>query len=341
MKNTLITLVFAVFPIIVLQVAIWQVEQLEVEKKIRQKWMEHERLLAKLNDADDQPGMVGRSIRKFFDQMRKIPPSERQSELRKLFRLYPNTIDLYIFSPSGKVIGNLSSKRHSHRAIGRVFGAMVQDKNGKQMSAGETGLLNAILNSSVGLDLLRYSGRIMILGKRDTDGFAGWDFTKATNEDDLGGYFALIHPRGFIPDRTLKLSIQWLNRRWKQTKFGYVDIATTPIRFNVSNSLVNENFLNDVLVAISGYNRHIRRKNCHVSLALRKGNGYLLAISPLPVFFPEWFSLAVNISCLLWFSLVFHGVAKGEQTFSIRIPFKLVGLFIFAVGTPAIILLIG
>ncbi|MFZ2959708.1 MAG: hypothetical protein WA705_22725 [Candidatus Ozemobacteraceae bacterium] len=66
-----------------------------------------------------------------------------------------------------------------------------------------------------------------------------------------------------------------------------------------------------------------------------------MALAPIPGFFSPAFFCMVYSLCGAWFLLVSLRMPIGETGFSSRIPTKLVGLFLFALAVPFLLLLIG
>ncbi|RCK79507.1 MAG: Serine phosphatase RsbU, regulator of sigma subunit [Candidatus Ozemobacter sibiricus] len=334
--------VFAVFPVLTAQLAMRQVEDLQVEQAIGLERLRHERWLGRLSAADNEGRMVSRSILRTFDAIRPLTDLRRRTALvRRLRRLFPGAFDLYFFDRDQQVIRDLSDSRHPARATSMAFGALRTYAAGETYDRGAMGILQSMLNMPTVLMAIKAARTPVKLAERDREGFLLWDFQADTSPGHPAGFLAILHPGKFEPERALRGSIRWLNRRLRRMRTGLIDFAKRPIQpYPPAIDAVPE-LRSSMLRAISQYDRHFRAATVHGSFLARPTRGVIVVYSPLPRFFPWWVREAVHLASLAWllwvgWFLLTHGERVGG-----RIPTKLTALFLFAIGTPSVVLLIG
>lgn len=343
LRRLLGILVFAVFPVLTGQVSVRHVEQLQVEKEIAQQRLRHERLLARLSAADSEGGMISRSVIRSFDAVRAMArPAAQRRQLARLRRLFPGVFDLYLFDADSRVIPGLSDRRHPGRATGMAFQAL-RDFAGpdKKYDRGAMGILQQMLSMPTPLEAIRASRQLVKLAERDREGFVVWDFQADTPPGRPAGFLAILHPERFTPDRALRGSIRWLNRRLRHTQTGLYDFGELPIKpFPRSLDRIAD-LRSSMVKAMSQYDRHFRGPTFHGSFLTRPARGVIVALTPLPRFFPHGFLLAVHLASAVWLLWVTWHLLRYGESFGGRIPTKLTALFLFAIGTPSLVLLIG
>ncbi len=335
-------LVFAVFPVLTAQLAVRQVEDLQVEQAIGLERLQHERWLGRLSAADDEGRMVSRSIIRTFDAIRPLTdPHRRAARVQRLRRLFPGAFELYVFDRDQQVIRGLSDTRHPYRAAGMAFGALRAYAAGGTYERGAMGILQSMLNMPTVLTAIKSARTLIKLAERDREGFLVWDFQPEAPPGTPAGFLAILHPLRFVPDRALRGSIRWLNRRLRRTRTGLIDFAERPIQpYPPAIDAVPE-LRSGMWRAMSQYDRHFRTPAVHGSFLARPSRGVIVAYAPLPRFFPGWFRGVVDLGSLAWLVWVgWYLLTRGERLGG-RIPTKLTALFLFAIGTPSVVLLIG
>jgi hypothetical protein len=168
--------VFAVFPVLTAQLAMRQVEDLQVEQAIGLERLRHERWLGRLSAADNEGRMVSRSILRTFDAIRPLTDLRRRTALvRRLRRLFPGAFDLYFFDRDQQVIRDLSDSRHPARATSMAFGALRTYAAGETYDRGAMGILQSMLNMPTVLMAIKAARTPVKLAERDREGFLLWD----------------------------------------------------------------------------------------------------------------------------------------------------------------------
>ena len=337
--------IFAVFPALTLQVSLWNVEKLQVDQKIQQERLKQERLLAKLSQADSEAGMVSRSILRSIKAIEAIKaaerPEKRREQISRLKKLFPGAFELYIFTQSGKIIPELSSDRYPRRALEKALSALISYKQTGKYERGDMGILQSILNMPTVLTAVKNSGTLVKLAERDREGFLVWNEPDGTASGSPSGFFAVLHPEKFRRGRALRGSISWVNRRLRRTKTGMIDFGTRPVKpFPRYLDRMGE-LRSSMLRAMSSYQRHFQGSYFHGSYFPRQRGGLILALSPFPHFFPSVFLLFIHAVTLAWLIWVPWRLFTKGESFGGRIPAKLTALFLFAIGTPSLVLLIG
>lgn len=89
------------------------------------------------------------------------------------------------------------------------------------------------------------------------------------------------------------------------------------------------------------FHRHFQDGRYHGTMVNRGKPGYLVAMSPLPRFFPRSLFVAFYLSGAAWILFVAVILPCRSEPLSLRISAKLVGLFLFAIGVPTFIVLVG
>ncbi len=337
-------LIFAAFPIIVLQISLHQIDKLEIEKTIAHSQLQHQILLDKIKIADNVEKMVGRSIVKIFRQLQKTRSIAQQTQLVKnLNKSYPGYFDLYIFDHKYRLIKNLSSKRHPSRAIEFALEAIYNFSKGKKFSSGKTGILKSIIGLEELPRTLKARGKVIKLGNRKRDSYLTWEREEDKPENNVSpaGYFALLHPESFHENHALENSLKWVNKRFNSLSAGYINLLEPE---------------KDVIPIIPGSNQSLRPELIKASSEFKKGfsnnqefglfqkrspHEFIFTIAPKPIFFSTTTKSLLHLISILWLLLVLKNLPTTNKQISGKITARLVLLFLFAIGTPSLVLMVG
>ncbi|MFZ2960101.1 MAG: SpoIIE family protein phosphatase [Candidatus Ozemobacteraceae bacterium] len=339
-RRVIILLVFAIFPILVALTSITQVERLEAEKKAQARRIIHERILARIKAADNDADMGVRLLEKLLPRLQNGAPYGLGKFLKTFSGKFPGAADFFFFSPDGKLIREISSERFPRRAIERAFFCINERRAGRALSPGEEGLLKSMFAAAAYLDFPA-GKRVIFLGKRDRDTNLIYDVFPPAVGNRLAGILILFHSGAIKPGHALRNAIRKINHLSSISRFGYVDLSPGRSR-RFPRSLDRYTDLRASLVgAFSRYERHFTGTNFIGSSLMMREGYYLVGLAPIPGFFSQTFFRLFYALCGAWFFLVFLRMPIGKDGFSGRIPTKLVGLFLFALSIPFLLLLIG
>lgn len=332
--------VFAIFPIVVAQVAFRQIDKLEVEKVVQARNTLHEKILAKLKLADDDMMMITRFTRRLARRLGELPPAAACTLLKRAERHFPLHWDLYVFDREGKMIPELSSKRHPRRATERIM-EIVRKKDGSTPSTeAEDGMFQSFARIQSRMELGRGGKRWVTLGKRDQDTYFTYDFYNDP-KNRVGAMMALCHRGSFQIDRALKNAITLVNRRSRTSKIGFLDIQRTAMQAYPATIRNYSDLRSRMVTALGMYERHFSGEAFIATSMIRSISRFFVAVAPRPHFIsPDNWKL-IHVICLIWLLFVIIRIPLGSQGFSARIPTKLVTLFLFALGVPFVLLLVG
>ncbi len=341
-RKIFVLVVFALFPILVLETTIRQVENLELENLLQKDRQRHENLLTRLREADDDPAMLRRILVGLFEEVRKTPyPKRRLRVVNRLRKAFPGVMDVYYFDAAGRVVSELSSSRHYKGFVERTFQVLLDLKSGKPVDKGREGILLSFLNISELPRATTAQGNLIALARRDQDGFFVWG-QAPEHGGPFSGWMALLHPGRFIPDRALMNSLAILNRRLRGTRVGSFETTMSGLDFHPTSWNKDPELGRSILSAMGAYGKVFINPRFHGTYKFRQNYGYLFAISRRRSFLPRWVARGTDLICILWGLVIGFNVFRGRDLgIRIRIPVRLVGLFLFAIGTPSVVLLVG
>ncbi|MBF0499630.1 MAG: SpoIIE family protein phosphatase [Candidatus Riflebacteria bacterium] len=339
-RTVMAVLVFAVFPVAVLLAALYFMEIFEVERVISAERALHESVLGRLQTADNDVAMVERSIRRMMDAVKTRPVSIQKLGVERLISLFPQTFDLYVFDKKGSVITEMSSSRHTRGVVERAYGTLIDASERRDVTKTQEGILSRFLIMPEPMLAVKFRGSVLALDNRPRDGYFTWDYNLGGSAD-IGGYCALIHPAGIRENRALQSSMAMIRHHTKRLQVGMFEMSSGTINLIPSQWNRRSELKHEVLAALSRYDRNFEGSYFHGTVMLRGRGGYLLAISPKPAFISNRLRLILFGIGMLWTAFVFVKIQNRESGFAARIPSKLVGLFLFAVGIPSLILLVG
>ncbi|HOY67523.1 MAG TPA: SpoIIE family protein phosphatase [Candidatus Ozemobacteraceae bacterium] len=339
-RSLALLIVFALFPIAVIQTAFHLVDYLEIEKVKNQERTRHEHILSKIKAADDDSGMLSRSVKQVFDRLCELPSRDAQARLAKrLFRAYHPALDLYVFDRNGLLRPDLSIGQRPHRALEMCFATLLQINARIKVDPKNLGLVSSIIKVPADPELLRSTNSLNMLGSRERDGYFEW--SKTQGPGSLRGYILLLHPGGFRTDRALRNAIHLVNGRSQSFRVGYIDpTGRKPVTYPAELSGF-EGLARWIMTAAARYDQRFETPTKFATFIPRATTGYLIAYSPQPVFFSPALRVALHLGCLVWLCIILYYIFTAGAGLSFNIPAKLMGLFLFAIGTPSIVLLIG
>ncbi|NLI79708.1 MAG: SpoIIE family protein phosphatase [Candidatus Riflebacteria bacterium] len=338
--------VFAAFPVLVLQIALAQIEAMEVEARLDRHEATQEKRLGKLLAIGDDVGLLCQMLRGSLSRMGIPGPGGGRARLRRLERLFPGAFDVYWFDGDGRVIPGLSAGRHPRRATEMVFRALRKVEK-TPLTHNEEGLVMSFLRITSADGLAASRDRPFRLLRRETDGFLFWNVQEhgpatappvATGTPR--GFIALLHPAGFRRNPALQAGLRLFGRRYPADRYGRVALGGGRIRLFPTSLGLRSDLRRGLLAALGRYDRQFETEGSVVTLLRRSPTEYLLALSPRPRFFRPVTWTAFHLACAAWILVVAGRLLGGGGLLWGPIPRKLMGLFFFAVGTPALVLLV-
>ncbi|HNV72309.1 MAG TPA: hypothetical protein PKO06_21555, partial [Candidatus Ozemobacteraceae bacterium] len=329
------------FPILVLQVAFRFAEQQEVATSITRRHQAHERHLQRLLRLDQDSELVCRSLRRGFRKLVQLPSQDRHRFLQYLARLFPGNFEAYYFDQSGHRIDALSASAFPRRASEMAYAAIGKKSRSEAITPSEEKLLATMFEVPSLSQFTNSQGKTVPLLSRDRMGAITWDLTPASASLEIGGFFAIIHPGTIEPDRAVRSALRSLNKRSGAVQFGVLNLQDDHFAAYPPELNQKEDLRLRVLSALSVYERAFRGPGYHGLLAPRSRGGYVVSLSPLPRLFPLWFWAAFNLICVIWLVVVLVRVVRGQDVFTGKITARMIGLFLFAVGSPSLVLLFG
>lgn len=345
LKGTVFVLIFAIFPVIVLQIAKFKIEELEINQKIEQSRLAHERILGKIRQADDNPKMTGRSINRIFNLLRGTDEVQTRLNLvKRLHASFPDAVDFFVFNGSGRLIPELSSNRYPRRAMEFALEALLAFSQRKNIPAGKTGILKNIVGLQELPPYLRNQAQAEKLGNRKTDSHFAWAHLppeKTMPASAPHSYFALIHESRLPRDHALKHSLKWINNRYQDLQAASLDLSADDHGVYPGRLAALDNLRLNMLSSEKKYENFFRGNGYYCTFTKKSVDQFIFIIQPDPVFFRHAANLTLNLLCLLWLFFVFRNLPLGTRQIQGGITAKLVFLFLFAIGSPSFLLMLG
>lgn len=362
-RKLLVIIVMAVFPVLVFQGTVRHVESLENERLELQTLAEHRRLLTALNVYDDETKCLKLVLESYFKLLRTLSPARQVALVERFHRLYPGMADLFFFDEKKHLVQEISSRSRSRKATEVAFSVIVDRSMRKPIPDWQKGLLEGFLDVDT-LSLLKMANpSLSDLGPRDRERFFFFRCDEVARPGGLIGYAAFFHPAMMPDEFFMKRMINRVNRMRPDMTIGLVesmpavapevgpgwrprpDVASGTRRapgIRLYPSALNDAGKLPVAfeMAATQLDTHFVEDGRLVSFASRKQAGWLLAASPCRCFIPEYVYYIINALSVLWLLFVLFRVPAGGQGWSAPIPTKLLGVFLFGVGIPSLVMLV-
>jgi hypothetical protein len=339
-RKLLLVGIFALFPIFIIHGALSQIEKLEVDKRISKQLERHVIMLARIKGLDSDSRMVVRSVSRMFGHVRAKSRSLQNNGFKRLRRLFPEELDLYVFDHLGKLIPEFSSTRKGRRAMELCFESLWEYR--QTQSTRREGLLKDMFGFGEVVQIAAgFGAGGSKLGRRPVDSIVKWDRISSSKSGELSGFIALVHSGKLTSHRAVRGAISRANKKLPDMNFGLLD--TSQGRWDFHPTAKGKRFVlrEEILRAIHQYDPFFTTGTHFGAMNRRVSDGYLFSFTPKPRFFSVGFLGFMYTFSFLWFALVWFRVPAKGQGMAGRIPVKLVALFLFAVGTPALVLLVG
>ncbi len=286
LRRALIFVVFALFPVLVVQVAYRQIEHLEEEKLAEELVKKQVRQLGVLKQNDNEAMMLSRSFQRVFGRVKHEPLDRQKKIIRNLYRIFPRAFDAYFFDGNGRLIKEISSQRHSRRAVEMSFKALQDIAAGKPITPEIEGLMKSVYNvGSIG-NIGGSKDRPFFMGNREINAWTIHDFVKEDGGEQVRGYIALLHPAAVPRDYSLGLSVRAYNRKDSRHQAGWLNVRGGNVEVQPEPFAKKSGFKAGILRALNQYDMEFDDGGNVVSMVMRKGGGYIFISSPRPRFFP-------------------------------------------------------
>ncbi|GAB4269591.1 MAG: hypothetical protein Kow0029_05700 [Candidatus Rifleibacteriota bacterium] len=347
LKGAFFFLLFGVFPILVLQYARQKIDELEIAKKINNSKLNHERILGKIKQADDNAKMIGRSIKLVTDRIFGLKNrSEQVWQINCLKKAFPQAFDLFIYDGEGKLIPELSSNRYPRKAMEFALEGLLEFAANGKSKPGKVGIFKNIVGLQDLPGVLKKKEEVIKLGNRKLDSHFCWNHTEevSTVQKTMAphAYIALLHSHNFDKDKALNYSIKWVNARFRYLQAGTVDLdAKSNSGYFPPELAILPDLKLCLLSTERKYENSFVHKGYFCTFTRNSPTRFLVITQRVPVFFSHSFKLALNIFCIFWLLFVFRNLPLGNRQLQGGITAKLVFLFLFSIGLPSLLLMIG
>ncbi|MFZ5951203.1 MAG: HAMP domain-containing protein, partial [Candidatus Rifleibacteriota bacterium] len=154
-------------------------------------------------------------------------------------------------------------------------------------------------------------------------------------------YLALIHEEKIDPDHALKNTIKWVNNRYPHLKAGFLDIEKKERDVYPSQLGVLEDLRLNFIKSEAEYENFFRSRQYFCTFIKKSVSKFIFISQKNPVFFSHGSNLALNFLCLAWLIFVFRNLPVANRQIQGGITAKLVFLFLFSIGSPSFLLMIG
>lgn len=335
-------IVFALIPIAVIQAAFYLVDHIERERTRQTLRALHDNILSKIKAADDDAVMISRAIKRVFDRQCSLDSREQQAVLaRRLERLYAPGFDLYLFDGENRLLPDLSIGKRPRRAVEMCFRTLQDLHANRPVSPASLGLAATVLNIPSDPSQMKLAYNFQKIGNREQDGYFEWGLARAAAPGTIKGFILLLHPGKFRQNRALENSIQYVNKRFTSLQVGMVDTMKKQVRLFPPELKRLHGLQLQLTNAAARYDQQFQTDTYFGTFIPREQPGYLVAFSNQAAFFSRSTTLAMHAVCVIWLLVVMFHIPAAGAGLQAKIPTKLMGLFLFAIGTPSFVLLLG
>lgn len=349
LRGFLIVLVFGAFPVLTVAYGLRQISLLEDERATASLVARQERMLTAVYNADDERALRTRLVKYVLKRLQKLvhdpaaatsPPDEAKRLLDRLFRFFPDQLELYFFGAEGYYPA-LSRGPRLKGALERGFRALANGIAGKRMTGSEHGLLCALFHVNSAELLPRSHGSYLPLIPRPRDSGMVWNFN-GTRKSPILGFIAIFHDGSSDPDRPLRRAIRRINGLQNDITMGWCrQDSSGSMYFTPSGIARDHDIMRETLAAFSRFDRQVRTERSLATVISRQNGGYLIAVSKRPCLISPELYLALELLGVCWIILIFSRRERIGAGFGARLSFKLGGLFLLVAGIPSVLLVVS
>ncbi|HQG27588.1 MAG TPA: hypothetical protein PLY73_03460, partial [Candidatus Ozemobacteraceae bacterium] len=348
-RGLFIVLVFGAFPVLTVGYGLRQIGSLEEERTTASLVSRQEQMVTSAHEADDHEVLRAQTLKNVFQRMQKLipdasaaerPPEKAKRLLERLFRLFPDQLEIYFFSEDG-YLPAISRGPRTRGILERGFRALHNGYVRGRMTGAEHGLLCALfrVNSA---DTLPYGrGNYQILIPRPRDSGMMWKFNEE-HPSYVFGVIAIFHDGPADPDRPLRRAVQRMNSFQKEVTVGWCrQDSSGALHFTPDSIARDPDIMRETLAAFSRFDRRVLTEHSLATVISRRNGGYLVAVSKRPRLISPNLRLALMLFGAGWILLIFWKCDRIGVGFGTRLPIKLGGLFFLAAGIPSVLLVVS
>lgn len=347
-KKIALVWVFAVFPITVALISLYQIEKIEINNKIQANKDNIEKILKKLNILTDEltlfTKLLDYTLKKFSSSS-----ANAVNYYKKIQKNFPNVADIFWFNKEGKLIQDISSNNYPKRAIELVFQSLLSLNNRRTISNQMQGLLKSFLRVNTLEDISFKSSTPVFLLNRNYNTYLYWKYVNyntslksntISNSNIPYGFVALIHQVNINRQKNIKLAINLYNKYFFPQQFCFISIQDKKIKYYPTEFRKIQGINSLFISTLAKYENYFELENRYVFFIQARPNEYLLAFNIKPKVISNFTYANFIIFTFLWFLSLLYQVFYQNKFISGKITYKLFSLFLFAVLLPSVILLI-
>ncbi|MBP7633606.1 SpoIIE family protein phosphatase [Candidatus Ozemobacteraceae bacterium] len=346
-RGLFIILVFGAFPVLTVGYGLRQIGLLEDERSTASLLARQERGLTAVYNVDDERVLRTRLVKYVFRRIQKlvhdpsaIPPVEAKRLLERLFRFFPDQLELYFFDKNGYVPA-LSRGPRLKGALERGFRALVNGQFSRRLTGAEHGLLCALFRVNSASMLPQLEGSYQSLIPRPHDSGMLWN-VNVSRKSPILGYIAVFHDGPTDFDRPLRRAIKRVNSIQNEITLGWCRQDPSGAMYFTPSSIAGDpDIMKETLAAFSRFDRVIRTEQSLATVVSRQRGGYLIAVSKRPTLLAPRSRLFLELIGVAWMLLIFWKCDQIGAGFGTRLPLKLGGLFLLAAGIPSVLLIVS
>jgi len=338
-------IVFGVLPWGITELALLTFTDTVKARQIEHLKISQERLLAQVSLLDDETVFASRLINRVFTRLQKHGVEEGRREVARLERLFPHTFELIFFDGSGNLLPEVSSLRRGRTFLERCYTAIGAIFRGEAAEPGQSALLRELFKMPRIESLRQYGqGKPMPIGEDPRAGYCSFHWAKPASSSSFvgaSGYLAFYNPDTFAPNTALLHTIAAAEKRIRAMRFGAIDLSRRTPVLTPSSLGSQPSLASALLKASTGYQRTWLDERFLITLVPRKRHGSLFCVQEVPTPLSRTFIRGIRLLLLMWSLFLLHQVFSGRFLVGSRITLRIVSLFLFSVGLPTALLLVG
>lgn len=342
LRITLLILVFAALPLGFLELAVSVVGDTRRTAAIEVIRIRQEKALSQINLVDDGAFFASRVVKRLFARIKGLGSEQGSRDLRRLSRTMGNSLELYFFDGTGKVVPALSSTQRGRNFLERCYEVIGEIESGGQPSPGRLGMLRELWKMPRVETLKNYrNGRPMPIGQDPSGGYCFFRWARDERQSRPVGYLAFFRPELAPRDLAAVCAVRAAEKRYPGMQFGLIDLATAPATILPPALERRPEIRSALLKALSGYTMTHADAALVLSAVQRKSHGCFVAVRDLAPGIPPALAWTLRLALVCWAGFLLWRARQGDPLANAGISWRIIGLFLFAVGLPAALLLLG
>ncbi len=339
---SLTLLVFAFLPWAAVEFAFFVLGETGRARIVERFKIRQEKALAQISLLDDNALFASRAARRIFELLRRHGVAQARRELARVEAEFPRTFELIFFDGRGKVMTDVSSVRRGRAFLERCYATIGAVVRGESVAPEQTALLRELWQMSR-VEVLRkhQDGQPMAIGEDPSAGYCSFKWGENVDSASATGYLAFYHPDSLPPETALLRTIRAAQKLYPTLQFGSVDTAGNNPLFTPSALGQRPALRAALLKTLAQYDRTCVADRQLITVVPRKRRGSLFAVQTLPEPVSPALIRYSRLSLLLWSIFLLSQCLTGRFLTGSSISHRVVGLFLFSVGLPALLLLVG